>query len=262
MDEYTAIGEKIAAEVLVGRPHSLSEMEKQIRQVMQAIARQVLRVRLAELTREMTQQEHECQCGKRMHDERQRTAQLQTLFGVVVYQRAIYVCGECGTRSYPLDDQLGLRPNAMSAEVERLAGLMGSQMPFGKGSAVFEELTLVSLSDHSLSKATQAYGQAVVEQEANWKRQAEDPEELLHQQREKKRPRRLYGSIDGGLVPTRAEIGEPQPWRELKVGAWFVARGQPPSTPKGHWKIKAEQITYYADIVPAEELGVSSSLCK
>ena len=255
MGQYTAIGEIIAAEVGAEAVESFSELESRVREVIKQIGKAALAVSLAKRSQAEEAQKYWCECGQRMHDERQRTAQLQTLFGVVVYQRAIYVCGECGTRRYPLDEQLGLRPNAMSAEVERLAGLLGSQMPFGKGSRVFEELTLVCLSDHSLNKATQAYGRAVEEQEADWRRQAEDPEELLKQQREKKRPRRLYGSIDGGLVPTRAETGEPQPWRELKVGAWFVARGQPPSSPKGQWKIRAEQITYYAEIGSAEDFG-------
>jgi len=55
-----------------------------------------------------------------------------------------YRCETCHKGSYPLDAQLGLRPNQMSAEMERLAGLMGVQMPFAQASEVFEELTLVS----------------------------------------------------------------------------------------------------------------------
>lgn len=255
MGKYTAIGEMIAAEVKAEEAESFSQLENRVRQVVKAIGKEALAACLGTRRQAVEAQVDECGCGQRMQAERQRQAQLQTLFGVVAYRRTIYVCRDCGTRRYPLDEELGLRPNAMSAEVERLAGLLGSQMPFAKGSTVFEELTLVTLSDHSLNKATQAYGQAVEEQEADWKKQAEDPEELLYQQREKKRPRRLYGSIDGGLVPTRAETGKPQPWRELKVGAWFVARGHPPRSPNGQWKIRAEHITYYADIVTAEEFG-------
>jgi hypothetical protein len=133
--------------------------------------------------------------------------------------------------------------------------LTGVQMPFEKGSEVFEELTLVSLSDQSLDKATQAYGGESERQESEWRKQAQNPEELLRRKREIRPPLRLYGTIDGGLVPVRAPKGEPQPWRELKIGAWFVARGQPPRHPDDEWKIRAEQITYYADILPAGEFG-------
>ena len=45
------------------------------------------------------------------------------------------------------------------------------------------------------------------------------------------------------------------PWRDLKVGAWFEARGQPPKTPDGQWRIQAENIHYYTDICPAAEFG-------
>ena len=65
----------------------------------------------------------------------------------------------------------------------------------------------------------------------------------------------LYGAIDGGRVQTRAPKGEEQPWRELKIGAWFQAKGQPPQQPNGEWRIRAENITYYADIDHADDFG-------
>jgi hypothetical protein len=128
-------------------------------------------------------------------------------------------------------------------------------MPFGKGRDLFEELTLLSLSDHSLDKATQAYGMAADEQEQEWVMTANDEEDLLRRERENTRPLRLYGAIDGGRVQTRAPKGEEQPWRELKIGAWFQAKGQPPKLPNGEWTIRAENITYYADITHADNFG-------
>ncbi len=68
-------------------------------------------------------------------------------------------------------------------------------------------------------------------------------------------PLRLYGSMDGGRVQTRAATGEKQPWRELKTGAWYQARGNPPAHPGGEWQIRAYDITYQADICPADEFG-------
>ncbi len=61
--------------------------------------------------------------------------------------------------------------------------------------------------------------------------------------------------LDGGRVQTRAAKGEEQPWRELKVGAWFTAKGQPPKKPDGKWSIQAQDSTYYADIAHADEFG-------
>jgi hypothetical protein len=157
----------------------------------------------------------------------------------------------------------------MSAELERLAGLVGVKMAFGQGSAVFEELTLIRVSDHSLDKAAQAYGIAVERQEAKWQREALDMDKLLESKRQvASPPRRLYGSIDGGSahrlgivtrslcpqgrVHLRAEGEQASAWRELKVGAWFEARGRPPAAPDGQWTIQAENVSYYTDICDAD----------
>lgn len=136
-----------------------------------------------------------------------------------------------------------------------LAGMVGVQMPFAKGRDVFEALTLISLSDHSLDKAAQAYGDEVEKQEKEWLTVATNGEELRRREREQPRPVRLYGTLDGGRVQTRAPKGKEQTWRELKVGAWFTARGELPKTPHGQWSIQAQDITYYTNIAPADHFG-------
>jgi len=164
-----------------------------------------------------------------------------------------YLCSACHRGYFPVDERLGLRPNAISAELERLAAMTGALLPFGKGRDLFEALTLVSLSDQTLDKATQAYGAAAMRREHVWQATAHDQEELLRRKREERKPLRLYGSIDATKVHTRGE--EECPWRDLKVGVWFEARGKPPKTPDGQWRIQAENIHYYADICPASEFG-------
>lgn len=235
---------------------SLSEMEHTIRQVLQKLGNIFLHMWLLWLTPRYCSPTATCpHCGQEAAYQRKRWGKLITLFGEVRCRRGYYVCIGCHQGHYPLDEQLGLRPNAMSAEVERLAGMMGVQMPFGKGRDVFEELTLLALSDHSLDKATQAYGIEVEKQEQEWVAEALDGDALLRRQRTHAPPLRLYGTLDGGRVQTRAPQGEDQPWRELKVGAWFTAQGQPPKQPNGKWTIQAQDITYYADIIPADDFG-------
>jgi hypothetical protein len=175
------------------------------------------------------------------------------MFGTVTYRRAYYTCATCHQGHYPLDERLGLRPNQMSAEVERLAGLVGVQTAFGKGSQLFEELTLVSLSDHSLDKSAQVYGQAVEKMEQGWQAEAADQEVQLRRKRNARPVLRLYGAMDGALMHIRGS--EDNPWRELKLGAWFQARGRPPTTPDGQWRIQAENITYFADVCEAQQFG-------
>jgi hypothetical protein len=61
-----------------------------------------------------------------------------------------------------MDQRLGLRPNAISAELERLAAMTGALLPFGKGRDLFKAITLVSLSDQTVGRVTQAYGASVM----------------------------------------------------------------------------------------------------
>jgi len=258
MDNHTVFSAE-ACESLVEKvacAQSLSEMEHTLRQILQKLGNMLLHLWLMWLTPRYCTPTVTCpHCGEDAQYQRKRWGKLITLFGHIRYRRAYYVCSTCRRGHFPLDEQLGLRPNAMSAEVERLAGMVGVQMPFAKGRDVFEALTLISLSDHSLDKATQAYGNEVEKQEKEWLTEATNGEELRRREREYPRPVRVYGTLDGGRVQTRAPKGKEQPWRELKVGAWFTAKGQPPKTPNGQWSIQAQDITYYTDIAQADDFG-------
>jgi hypothetical protein len=139
----------------------------------------------------------------------------------------------------------------MSAELERLGGMTGVETSFGKGSQLFESLTMVGLSNQSLDKAAQAYGREMERVEQGWQQEAHDPEKLAQRKREKRKPLRLYGSLDAAKVHIRGD--KEHPWRDLKVGAWFEARGRPPRQPDGEWQIRAEEITYFTDICPAND---------
>ena len=233
------------------KPQSLSEMEQRIRDWLYQVGNLLLSLWLLWLVPRYDARCVGCRyCKGNAKYQRRREGTLRTMLGQIKYKRAYYVCVDCGRGHYPLDDKYGLRPNAMSAEMERLAALVGVQMPFGQASILFSELTLTSLSDQSIDKASQSYGQTVEKIEATLYQQAveQETDPLM-------RPLRLYGSVDGGRVQTRAAKGQPQPWRELKIGAWFQARGEPPKKPDGEWAIKAHDITYYSDILPAEQFG-------
>jgi len=231
----------------IEEPESLGQMEQVIREQAAEIGRQALVHWLAAMEVPEPERTLSCShCGQEARYKRHRKGQLRTVLGTIRYQRSYYGCDACGRGHYPLDRALGLRLNAMSAELERLAGMTGVQLPFGQGSTLFKELTLIGLSDHSLDKAAQAYGAEVEQVERVWQAEATDEEALLRRKREKRPPLRLYGAVDAAKVHLRGE--EEDSWRDLKLGAWFEARGRPPSRPDGQWRIKAEQVTYYTDI--------------
>jgi len=188
---------------------SFSEMEQRLREQLKAIGQGTIGLWLQGQPEAEMKEARPCpHCGEQAQYERQREGKLRTVFGEIAYRRSYYKCEQCHQGHYPLDERLGLRPNAMSAEVERLAGMMGVQMPFGKGSQIFEELTLIPLSDHSLDKASQAYGQAAEEQEAEWREETQDAAAMPFALTVLHRRLRFYGAIDGGVsrpVPPREQ---------------------------------------------------------
>lgn len=218
-------------------PKSLAEMEQMARKSLQEIGRRAFEDWLETEKKKKEEREARCECGKRTARLRQRKATLQTMLGKVNYSRGYNRCSGCGEHSYPLDKQLGLRPNAMSAELEKLAGIVGVERPFEQGSRLFEELTLISLSDQSLDKAAQAYGEEQIKREEEQIKEAYDMDNLLDLEREAKRPSRIYGAIDGGRVHIRGENGQEKGWRELKVGAWFTTKTHPPRKRDDRWSI-------------------------
>jgi hypothetical protein len=256
MDHNTATVETLGEDLIRewGEPSSVSEMEQKIRRFMLWLGGVMLRLWLKWEEGRYPPQEKPCpHCEGKATYQRQREGTLHTMLGTIGYRRAYYTCEQCHQGHYPLDERLGLRPNQMSAEVERLAGMVGVQTAFGKGSHLFEELTLIRLSDHSLEKSAQAYGREVEHDEQQGQAEAADQETQLKRKREGRPVLRLYGAMDGALLHVRGE--KDNLWRELKMGAWFQAKGQPPKTPEGKWRIQAENITYYADVCEAQNFG-------
>jgi hypothetical protein len=255
MENITIIAQMLSEEIQqeLATEYTLTDIEQVTRRLAQEIGRQAI-AKVVNAEKNSYPEPTVCpHCEREMDYVRRRSAQLRTLFGCMEVKRAYYLCPECRRGCCPLDRRLGLRPNAISAELERLAAMTGALLPFGKGRDLFKALTLVSLSDQTVDKATQAYGASVMRREQEWRGVAHDQEELQRRKRDTRKPLRLYGAIDATKVHTRGD--KEYPWRDLKVGAWFEARGKPPKTPDGQWRIQAENIHYYTDICPASEFG-------
>ncbi|MCB8943998.1 MAG: ISKra4 family transposase [Ardenticatenaceae bacterium] len=233
---------------------TLTAIEQKTQAVLQEVGRQTVAKTLKTLDKPYPEATVACECGD---DEatymRRRSACLHTLFGKVAVTRAYYLCPTCHQGTYPLDKKLGLRPNALSAELARLAAMVGVQLPFGTGRDLLEALILVSVSDQAMGKATRQVGDKVVDKETVEQKRAQDESFRLQQRRERRRPLRLYGTMDATKVHIRDD-GEHR-WRDLKIGAWFEASGQPPTSPEGQWSIQAKNIHYYTDICSANEFG-------
>jgi hypothetical protein len=256
MDNITKIGQ-LLLETLTERieqPDDLGQMERELRQLLQECGQAGLSLWVASLTPAYPEDHSDCpHCHQEAEYIRWRSGRLRTLQGTMPYRRPYYLCPHCHRGHYPFDNELGLRPNQMSAEMERLGGMIGVEIPFGQGSDIFGELTLASLSDQSLDKAAQAYGIEMSAVEKEWIAQSQDVAEIRRRRQKERPPLRLYGSMDATKIHIHGD--EKDPWRDLKIGAWFEARGRPPTKPDGEWRIQAENITYYADICEAKEFS-------
>lgn len=166
----------LSVEGEIEKAESLSEVEKEIRRQMMEAGRQALETYLEKQCPKYPVDTASCRhCGQKAGYVRCRSAKLHTMLGTVGYKRAYYLCSACHQGTCPLDQALGLRPNQMSAELERLGGMTGVEISFGKGSQLFESLTLVKLSNQSLDKAAQAYGREMEKVEQEWLQDARDP---------------------------------------------------------------------------------------
>ena len=263
MNNITKLGQEfgqyviqLTSELLVktGQPKSLSEMERNIRHMLLKLGQFLLGAWLAFQEKAYSAETSPCpHCGGPANYQFKRSAILLTLLGQVDYSRAYYLCPACQHGHCPLDQKLGLRPGQISAELESLTGMTGAQLPFGQSGQLFAALTLVSVSDHTVAKASQAIGGEVQSQESEWIAQSQHAAWLQEQQRLAERPSRLYGALDAAKVHIRGQ--KEHPWRDLKVGAWFTTTMQPPQTPDDDWEIHATDMTYYCDVCEAHQFG-------
>lgn len=255
MDNITSIAQMVANIVItqLKESASMTDIERVTQKVMHQIGQASLEKTINAQVPTYPEPLSLCSCSKEAPYKRKRTTKLYTLLGTIRVSRPYYLCPDCHCGHYPLDRQLGLRPNALSAELSRVVALTGVQLPFKKGCELFEELTLISLSDPTMRKATLQVGQLVQQQEQEMIEKADDAQYVRHLKRNTKPPLRLYGTIDAVKVPVRDD--PEQKWRDLKLIAWFEARGQPPSQPEGQWSIKAHNLRYHADIDTAKSFG-------
>lgn len=229
-----------------GVVESIGEMEAQVSEITRVLGRIIFQARLERLGKAKMPPEVACSCGGQAHYVRMRECVLPTIFGRIAFKRGYYLCPDCHKGQCPLDDVVGYKPGQMTPQLASIAGWVGAELPFRRGSELLEALCGISLSENSVREATQRMGREVMAEEAEWAAESEDVAALKARDRvpKEKKPKRLYGSLDGVLVPIGAE------WRELKIGTWY--REGPK---RGDETPPAKDITYYCAIASAEEFG-------
>lgn len=223
---------------------NLSEMEKSIKQMSFELGNEIIVQWLEAQEQKYPDDKKECpQCGGQAKYIRRREGMSLTLQGRVHYKRNYYNCDDCHCGFYPLDKKLGIKAGQMSEEVVQLAALFGIDDAFGTGHDLLKRSSLLELSPNSIRKATQLRGQAVIAREEKLREDSHNLDNQKHRHKESDCPQRLYGSMDGFKVLFK------DGWHDMKAGVWWTSK-----TGKGE-TIKAENLRYYTDFLPASEFS-------
>ena len=255
----TKIAELMAQEVRgkIGEGAQIGEIEQALRELSQTVSGMGLQ-KVIEGQEEKYAVEVKCLCGQAAQPLGKREAVVWSTFGKVSYARRYYLCEHCHHGKSPLDERLGLVPGQSTPGLASLLGILGVETSFEEASRLAERFLLFRVSDNTVRKHSEGYGQAQGQRETEWKRTAEDAKELeVREPTLKKHAGRIYASMDGAHVPLHGE------WRELKTLCWYEVEALQPSHPQNHHgarvgeqsHLQARNMKYYCDIQEAEQFG-------
>jgi hypothetical protein len=236
----------------------IREVETTMRELVREVGAQALGKYLAQQDEQLREGEVVCACGEAMSYVCRRPATIVSVFGRVSYRRGYYVCEDCHARQSPLDRRIGIEAGQVTAGLAELLALAGVEIAFEEATRWLEHYLLFQVSDNTLRKETERFGQLQETQETEW--QAKSQQEVWLQQRQRelgKQPGRLYGSLDGVMAPL---VGE---WRELKNIAWYrVAKVHSYQKRRHHAKrvgeqndLQAQDISYSCDFKTGDEFS-------
>lgn len=236
----------------------IREVETTMREFLREVGAQALGTYLEAQDEQVRTQEVICACGEAMSYVCRRPAMIVSVFGRVSYRRRYYLCEQCHARQSPLDRRLGIEAGQVTAGLAELLALAGVEIAFEEATCWLEHYLLFRVSDNTLRKETERFGELQEAQETEWQEKSQKEAWLQQRQRELgKQPGRLYGSLDGVMAPL---IGE---WRELKNIAWYrVEKVHSYQTRRRHAKrvgeqndLQAQEISYACDFKTGEEFS-------
>jgi len=266
MEFSTKVVEKMAEIMAAEMGHrmvdaqDIREVETGMREMLRRVGKEALSQYLERADEaEGLEQEKECACqGKQCYRFR-REAVILSVFGRVSYKRRYYTCAECNRGECPLDKRLHLSAGEVTAGLAELLALAGVETAFGESSRLIERFLLIRISDNTLRKETERFGELQKMSEEEWKRQSQDETWLQERlQKEGHQTGRLYGSIDGVMAPCKGE------WREMKNIAWYQVDQVRSYEPRRHHAstvgeqndLQARNITYHCDIQTVDQFSL------
>lgn len=236
----------------------IREVETAMRELVREVGAQALGKYLEQKDEQLGEQEVVCECGEAMSYLCKRPATIVSVFGRVSYRRGYHLCEQCHARQSPLDRKMGIEAGQVTAGLAELLALAGVEIAFEEATRWLEHYLLFRVSDNTLRKETERFGELQEVQETEWKEKSQEVSWLQQRQRELgKQPGRWYGSLDGVMAPL---VGE---WRELKNIAWYrVEQVRSYQKRRRHARrvgeqndLQAQDITYVCDFKTGDEFG-------
>lgn len=233
-------------------------VETTMRTFLREVGAKALGAYLERKDEQLKEPEKVCECGGQMNYLFKRQAVILSVFGRVSYRRSYHTCEDCHVGQSPLDTAMGIEAGQVTAGLAELLALAGVEVAFEEATRWLEHYLLFRVSDNTLRKETERFGQLQKTQEAEWKKNSRDEQWLQQRQREiGKQAGRLYGSLDGVMAPL---VGE---WRELKNIAWYrVEPVRSYQKRRRHARrvgeqnnFQAQDISYHCDIQSPEQFS-------
>ena len=257
MEQVAKLLAEEIAEQLAGK-RDVNEMEGMMRELVKEAANVGMQQALEHGEETYGSREVICPCGQKAQFVSNRSAVLWTVFGKVDYKRRYYLCPKCHQGQSPLDLKYGIVPGQTTQTLASLLGVLGVEVSFAEASRLAERFLLFRVSDNTVRKQSEGYGNAQAQVEKAWIEQAEDEKALQVRERQlAPQPGRIYASLDGAHVPLQQE------WRELKTLSWYQVEKIRPSIPRKHHgqpmdqqsDLQAKEMKYHCDIMEAEQFG-------
>ena len=233
-------------------------IETEMREMLRAVGVNALGQYLEEQDAQIQEEPVICSCGQEMEYQFKRQAKILSVFAWVSYRRRYHSCEACHVGQAPLDKRLGIAAGQVTAGLAELLALAGVEVAFEEATRFLERFLLFRVSDNTLRKETERFGELQQEQEAAWQQQSQDEQWLQRRQREVgQQAGRLYGSLDGVMAPLKGE------WRELKNIAWYrVEKVRSYQKRRRHGRrvgeqndLQAQDISYHCDFKTGDEFS-------
>lgn len=236
----------------------IRSVETGMREILREVGAKALGQYLEQQDEGLKEEEVVCGCGQEMAYQFKRKAVIVSVFGRVNYRRRYHVCRDCHVGRNPLDERMGMEAGQVTAGLAELLALAGVEIAFEEATRWLERFLLFRVSDNTLRKETERFGELQQSEEEAWQSKSKQIAWLQTRQREVgKQSGRLYGSLDGVMAPLQGE------WRELKNIAWYrVEKVRSHQKRRHHSRrvgeqndLQAADISYACDFKTGEEFS-------